>query len=441
MAVDSNFSFHYSQRLHEQAQFATNHTKFEGNCPMITINENFLKLQASYLFSNITKRVTAFQQANPDREIIRLGIGDVTRALPAACIAAFHKAVDEMGNDATFRGYGPEQGYAFLREAIASHDFQARGAEISADEIFISDGAKCDTGNIQELFTQDIKVAIPDPVYPVYLDTNVMAGRTGNFSDGRYQGLVYLDSTRANNFVPALPAEEVDLIYLCFPNNPTGSTISREELSKWVQYAKDHKALILFDAAYEAFIRDESLPHSIYEIAGAREVAIEFRSYSKSAGFTGTRCAYTVVPKECAAFDSKGGRQFLHPLWNRRHCTKFNGVSYPVQRAAEAIYSDEGQAQTRELVASYLRNADLIRQEMGRLGYDFVGGENAPYIWIDAKGDSWEFFDMLLDTAGVVCTPGAGFGKCGEGYIRLSAFNSLTNVEKAMARMREMGQR
>jgi len=405
---------------------------------MITINENYLKLQASYLFSNIAKRVTAFQQANPDKEIIRLGIGDVTRALPAACITAFHKAVDEMGSDPSFRGYGPEQGYDFLREAIAKNDFQARGAEISADEIFISDGAKCDTGNIQELFTQDIKVAIPDPVYPVYLDTNVMAGRTGNFIDGRYQGLVYLDSTKANNYVPALPAEDVDLIYLCFPNNPTGSIITKEELSQWVQYAKEKKALILFDAAYEAFIRDPSLPHSIYEIDGAREVAIEFRSYSKSAGFTGTRCAYTVVPKECMAFDSKANRQSLHSLWNRRHCTKFNGVSYPVQRAAEAIYSAEGQAQTKELIASYMRNADLIRQKMASRGYDFVGGENAPYIWIDAKGDSWEFFDLLLNKAGVVCTPGAGFGKCGEGYIRLSAFNSYANVEKAMVRLREM---
>ncbi len=413
-------------------------TNLRDGVPMITINENYLKLQASYLFSNIAKRVTAFQQAHPEKELIRLGIGDVTRALPAACIAAFHKAVDEMGADSSFRGYGPEQGYGFLRETIAKYDFQARGASIAADEIFISDGAKCDTGNIQELFTQDIKVAIPDPVYPVYLDTNVMAGRTGNFHDGRYQGLVYLDSTKGNHFVPSLPTEAVDLIYLCFPNNPTGSTISKEELSKWVKYAKEKKTLILFDAAYEAFIRDPSLPHSIYEIDGAKEVAIEFRSFSKSAGFTGTRCAYTVVPKECVAFDSTGNRQAIHPLWNRRHCTKFNGVSYPVQRAAEAVYSKEGQYQTQELVAAYMHNADLIRQEMTRLGYECVGGDNAPYIWIDAKGDSWDFFDMLLSKTGVVCTPGAGFGKCGEGYIRLSAFNSLANVEKAMTRIREM---
>jgi LL-diaminopimelate aminotransferase len=404
---------------------------------MITINEHYLKLQASYLFSNIAKRVTAFQEANPEKEIIRLGIGDVTHALPQACTEAFHKAIDEMATDSGFHGYGPEQGYEFLRATIAQNDFQARGADISADEIFVSDGAKCDTGNIQELFTQNIKVAIPDPVYPVYLDTNVMAGRTGNFADGRYQGLIYLDSTKENNYVPSLPKEKPDLIYLCFPNNPTGSTITKTELKTWVDYARENKALILFDAAYEAFIRDESLPKSIYEIEGAREVAIEFRSFSKNAGFTGTRCAYTVVPKECTAFDSKGGKQFIHPLWNRRHCTKFNGVSYPVQRAAEAVYSEEGKAQAKALVAGYLKNADLIASEIQKLGYDFVGGDNSPYIWIEGKRDSWEFFDMLLNKAGVVCTPGAGFGKCGEGYIRLSAFNSYDNVEKAMTRIKE----
>ncbi len=404
---------------------------------MITINEHYLKLQASYLFSNIAKRVNGFQETNPDKEIIRLGIGDVTRALPQASTDAFHKAIDEMATDSGFRGYGPEQGYDFLREAFAKNDFQARGADITADEIFVSDGAKCDSGNIQELFSQDIKVAIPDPVYPVYLDTNVMAGRTGTFADGRYQGLIYLDSTKENNYVPSLPAEKPDLIYLCFPNNPTGSTITKEELKTWVDYAKENKALILFDAAYEAFIRDESLPKSIYEVEGAREVAIEFRSFSKNAGFTGTRCAYTVVPKECTAFDSKGGKQLLHPLWNRRHCTKFNGVSYPVQRAAEAVYSDEGKAETKGLVAGYLKNADLIASEIKELGYDFVGADNSPYIWIEAKRDSWEFFDMLLNKAGVVCTPGAGFGKCGEGYIRLSAFNSYENVEKAMTRIKE----
>jgi LL-diaminopimelate aminotransferase len=404
---------------------------------MIKINEHYLKLQASYLFSNIAKKVGEFQKSNPGKEIIRLGIGDVTRALPQACTEAFHKAIDEMATDSSFRGYGPEQGYDFLREAIAKNDFQSRGADISADEIFVSDGAKCDTGNIQELFTQDAKIAIPDPVYPAYLDTNVMAGRTGDFEKGRYQGIIYLDSTKENNYVPGLPTEKPDLIYLCFPNNPTGSTITKAELKTWVDYAKENQALILFDAAYEAFIRDTSLPKSIYEIEGAKEVAIEFRSFSKNAGFTGTRCAYTVVPKECAAFDSKGGKQLIHPLWNRRHCTKFNGVSYPVQRAAEAVYSEAGKAQTRELVAGYLKNGDLIASEIKKLGYDFVGGDNSPYIWIEGKRDSWEFFDMLLDKAGVVCTPGAGFGKCGEGYIRLSAFNSYENVKKAMARIKE----
>ncbi len=404
---------------------------------MIKINEHYLKLQASYLFSNIAKKVGEFQTANPDKEIIRLGIGDVTRALPKACTEAFHKAIDEMATDASFRGYGPEQGYDFLREAIAKNDFQARGADISADEIFVSDGAKCDTGNIQELFTRDAKIAIPDPVYPVYLETNVMAGRTGEYEDGRYKGIIYLDSTKENNYVPSLPTEKPDLIYLCFPNNPTGSTITKAELKTWVNYAKDNQALILFDAAYEAFIRDKSLPKSIYEIDGAKEVAIEFRSFSKNAGFTGTRCAYTVVPKECAAFDSKGNRQPIHPLWNRRHCTKFNGVSYPVQRAAEAVYSDAGKDQTSELVAGYLKNADLIANEIKNLSFDFVGGDNSPYIWIQGNRDSWEFFDMLLDQTGVVCTPGAGFGKCGEGYIRLSAFNSYENVEKAMARIKK----
>ncbi|MBW1636535.1 MAG: LL-diaminopimelate aminotransferase [Deltaproteobacteria bacterium] len=400
---------------------------------MITINEHYLKLQASYLFSDIAGRVADFQKKNPDREVIKLGIGDVTKGLTPASIDAFHLAVDEMADDATFRGYGPEQGYDFLRNAIAENDFQSRGADISADEIFVSDGAKCDTGNIQELFARNIKIAIPDPVYPVYLDTNVMAGRTGDFTDDRFQGLVYLDSTRENNFVPSLPEENVDLIYLCFPNNPTGSTITREELQTWVDYARDHKALILFDAAYESFIRDDSLPRSIYELEGAREIAIEFRSFSKSAGFTGTRCAYSVVPRECIAYDSEGSRHFLHSLWNRRHCTKFNGVSYPVQRAAEAIYSEQGKLQTRALTDYYLKNAAHICKTIADLGYEYTGGENSPYIWVDGRMGSWEFFDMLLNKAGVVCTPGAGFGKCGNGYIRFSAFNSYENVETAMS--------
>ncbi len=405
---------------------------------MITINENYLKLQASYLFSDIAKRVSRFEQNNPSREIIKLGIGDVTRGLPQACLEAFHRAVDEMGDDQTFRGYGPEQGYDFLRTSIAEHDFRARGARISADEIFISDGAKCDTGNFQELFSTDIKVAITDPVYPVYLDTNVMAGRTGPWANGRYEGIVYLEATRENGFVPGLPEEEVDLIYLCFPNNPTGSTVNKEELKQWVDYARDHKSLILFDAAYESFIRDESLPHSIFEIDGAREVAVEFRSFSKNAGFTGTRCAFTVVPKECKVYDSKGSPHSLHGLWNRRHGTKFNGVSYPVQRAAEAVYSPDGKRQVRELIDYYLANADLIAREIDKLGFNYSGGTNSPYIWIDGRGrDSWELFDLILDRAGVVCTPGAGFGKCGQEYIRISSFNSYENVERAMARISE----
>ncbi|MBM9536782.1 LL-diaminopimelate aminotransferase [Desulfobulbus alkaliphilus] len=404
---------------------------------MLKVNEHYLKLQASYLFSDIAKRVASFQARNPEKDVIKLGIGDVTNPLPPACMNAFRAAVEEMATTAGFRGYGPEQGYDFLREAIARHDFQARGAAIEADEIFVSDGAKCDTGNIQELFAVEARVAIPDPVYPVYLDTNVMAGRTGEYRDGRYEGIVYLDSTSDNTYVPELPTDPVDLIYLCFPNNPTGSTITREQLKLWVDFARDSKALILFDAAYESFIRDPSLPHSIYEIEGAREVAIEFRSFSKSAGFTGTRCAYTVVPKECRAFDSRGNRQAIHPLWNRRHCTKFNGVSYPVQRAAEAVYSPEGAAQCRALVDGYLANARIIGTAMSELGYSFVGGDNAPYIWIQGNRDSWEFFDLLLDKAGVVCTPGAGFGRCGQGYIRLSAFNSEANVVKAMARIKE----
>ncbi len=402
---------------------------------MIKINENFLKLQASYLFSDIAKRVAAHQKANPEQKVIKLGIGDVTRALPDACVQAFHKAVDEMASEDTFRGYGPEQGYDFLREAIAREDFQARGCDIAADEIFVSDGAKCDTGNIQEIFATDIRVAIPDPVYPVYMDTNVMAGRSGAWGDGRYEGIVYLDGTKENGFVPDLPDEQVDLIYLCFPNNPTGATITKEQLQKWVDYARDSKAVILYDAAYEAFIQDDALPRSIYEVEGAREVAIEFRSYSKTAGFTGTRCAYTVVPKACMAYTESGEKASVYDLWNRRHTTKFNSVSYPVQRAAEAVYSPEGKAQVKELVAYYLKNAKYIREQMMALGYDCIGGDNSPYIWIDGGMDSWEFFDLLLNKAHVVCTPGAGFGKCGQGYIRISAFNSFENVTEAMERI------
>jgi len=403
---------------------------------MIRINEHYLKLQASYLFSDIAKRVAAFQKANPGTDVIKLGIGDVTRPLPPACIKAFHQAVDEMAEAATFRGYGPEQGYDFLREKIAREDFQARGAAVSPDEIFVSDGAKCDNGNLQEIFATDIAVAIPDPVYPVYLDPNVMAGRTGNFADGRYQGVVYMDCTRQTGFVPTIPTEKADLIYLCFPNNPTGGTITKTQLKQWVDYARANKAILLFDAAYETFIRDDRLPHSIFEIEGAREVAIEFRSFSKTAGFTGTRCAYTVVPKSCMAYTAAGEPRPLHPLWNRRHTTKFNGVSYPVQRAAEAVYSPEGRAQCRQLIDYYLRNAALIRKEMTNLGYECIGGENSPYIWVDGKMDSWKFFDLVLEKANVVCTPGVGFGRCGAGFVRISAFNDHENVQRAMERIR-----
>ncbi len=399
---------------------------------MIKINKHYTKLEASYLFSDIARRVSEYTEKNPDKKIIRLGIGDVTRALPPACIGAFHKAVDEMAADTTFQGYGPEQGYDFLREKIAAIDFQTRGINISPDEIFVSDGAKCDTGNIQEIFSRDIQLAIPDPVYPVYVDTNVMAGRTGRNVEGRYEGIVYLESTRSNDYVPDLPEKSVDLIYLCFPNNPTGATVTRQQLRQWVDYAREHKALILFDAAYEAFIRDNAVPHSIFEIEGADEVAIEFRSFSKNAGFTGTRCAFTVIPKKCRAFAENGEPVSLHPLWLRRQSTKFNAVSYPVQRAAEAVYSEEGQQQVQGLTSYYLENARLIRNKMSDLGYQCTGGVNSPYIWIKGDLDSWEFFDLLLEKAGVVCTPGSGFGRCGEHHIRISAFNSYDNVVKAL---------
>ena len=402
---------------------------------MIHVNENYAKLQASYLFAEIARRIRAYEAENPPRPIIRMGIGDVTEPLPPACVAAMHRAVDEMAARETFRGYGPEQGYAFLREAIAANDFQARGADIAADEIFVSDGAKCDTANIQELFADNIRIAVPDPVYPVYVDTNVMAGRTGPAADGRYAGLVYLDGSADNGFVPPLPAEAVDLIYLCFPNNPTGATATREQLAAWVDYARANKALILFDAAYEAFIRDPSIPHSIFEIPGARECAIEFRSFSKTAGFTGTRCAFTVIPKDCHAYTAKGEPVALHPMWMRRHTTKFNGVSYPVQRAAEAVYSPEGQKQVRDIIDFYLGNAAIVRETMRKLGLSAVGGENSPYIWVRTGGSSWDFFDRLLHECQVVVTPGAGFGRCGEGYIRIRAFNSRANVEEAMARL------
>lgn len=402
---------------------------------MIRINEHYQKLQNSYLFAEINQRIQAFQQQHSERELIRLGIGDVTQPLPDACVQAMHKAVDELAERQTFRGYGPEQGYDFLRQAIAEHDFQARGANINADEIFVSDGAKCDTGNIQELFAQDLRLAIPDPVYPVYVDTNVMAGRTGASQAGRYQGLVYLECTAENNYIPELPSEPVDLIYLCFPNNPTGASITRDQLRLWVEYALEQQALILFDAAYEAFIQDEDVAHSIYEIEGAEKVAIEFRSFSKTAGFTGVRCAYTVVPKACMAYTAAGVAVSLRDLWMRRHTTKFNGVSYPVQRAAEAVYSRAGKAQVAELIAYYLKNAAYIRDAFQRMGFACSGGDNSPYIWIEVKQDAWAFFDFLLHNAGVICTPGVGFGRCGKQHIRISAFNHFDNVQQAMQRI------
>ena len=403
---------------------------------MILANENFGKLQSSYLFSEIAKRVSAYQTANPDASVIRLGIGDVTLPLAPACVAAMHQAVDEMADEKTFRGYGPEQGYAFLREVIAESDYRARGCNISPSEIFVSDGSKCDCANIQELFSEELRVAIPDPVYPVYVDTNVMAGRTGEAVNGRYAGLHYLESTADNGFVPPPPAEAVDLIYLCFPNNPTGATATGKQLRAWVDYAKANKALILFDAAYEAFIRDPEIPHSIYEIEGARDCAIEFRSFSKRAGFTGIRCAFTVVPEGLKAYRRDGTEVCLHQMWNRRHTTKFNGVSYPVQRAAAAVYTPEGLSQTNAQIDYYLENAKIIREGMQALGYTCVGGDNSPYIWVNVREDSWAFFDRLLHEAQIVTTPGAGFGSCGEGYIRISAFNNREKVIEAMGRIK-----
>jgi LL-diaminopimelate aminotransferase len=405
---------------------------------MARINENYLKLKAGYLFPEIGRRVTAFSQANPEAKIIRLGIGDVTRPLVPAVADAMRAAVGEMASDAGFRGYGPEQGYDFLIDAIREHDYASRGVAIERDEIFVSDGSKCDSGNIQEIFGLSNVVALTDPVYPVYLDTNVMAGRTGEVdADGRYAGVVYLPMTADNGFRPALPTRQVDLIYLCSPNNPTGAVATRADLERWVDYARSNGAVILFDAAYEAYIADPEIPHSIFEIPGAAEVAIEFRSFSKTAGFTGTRCAFTVVPKAVRGETAAGERVALNPLWSRRHTTKFNGVSYPVQRAAAAVYSPDGRRQTREIIAFYMENAALIRAGLGRAGFEVHGGVNAPYIWLRTPSglSSWDFFDRLLAQAKVVGTPGSGFGPSGEGYFRLSAFNSRANVEEAIARI------
>ncbi len=408
---------------------------------MAKINENYSKLPGNYLFSEIARRIQAYQANHPEADIIRLGIGDVTQPLVPAVIDAFHRGVTEMGHAETFRGYGPEQGYDFLIEKIIENDFKPLGVHLDMDEVFISDGAKCDTGNIQEIFSQDSIIAVTDPVYPVYVDSNVMAGRSGALGpDGRYERIVYLACTEANGLKPDLPKVPVDLIYLCFPNNPTGMTLKKDELKVWVDYARANRAVILFDAAYEAFIQEPDIPHSIYEIEGAKEVAIEFRSFSKTAGFTGTRCAYTVVPKTVMAYDSAGKAHSLNKLWLRRQTTKFNGVSYPIQVAAAAVYSPEGQAQIKAVIDYYMTNARIIREGLTQAGFKVYGGVNAPYIWLKTPDhlSSWEFFDKLLSEVQVVGTPGAGFGPSGEGYFRLTAFGSRENTERAMERIRSL---
>ncbi|MFG6319380.1 MAG: LL-diaminopimelate aminotransferase [Clostridia bacterium] len=409
---------------------------------MIKINENFLKLQDSYLFSTIAKKVSEFQKENPDAKIIKLGIGDVTRPIVNSIISSMENAVKEMGNSETFRGYGPEQGYEFLRNKIVEFDYQKRGVDISPDEVFISDGAKCDCGNIVDIFSINNKIAITDPVYPVYLDTNVMSGRTGNYNSetGKYDKIIYIPATAENNFVPELPKEVPDIIYLCYPNNPTGTTLSKEELTKWVEYARENSSIILFDAAYEAFITESDVPHSIYEIEGAKEVAIECRSFSKTAGFTGLRCAYMVVPKNLVGYTENGQEISLHKLWSRRHGTKFNGVSYPIQRAAEAVYSEEGQKEIRENIKYYLENAKTIKNGLQEAGFTVFGGVNSPYVWLKVPDGitSWEFFDKLLSKANVVGTPGVGFGPSGEGYFRLTGFGTKENTAEAVERIKKI---
>lgn len=408
---------------------------------MFHINDNFTLLAESYLFSEVAKRINAYKEAHPEVDIIRMGIGDVTRPLCKAAIEAMHKAVDDQADSSTFHGYGPEQGYAFLREAIVEYDYRARGIDMDADEIFVSDGAKSDTGNIGDILARGNRVAVTDPVYPVYVDTNVMGGRAGVLdTDGCWSDIIYLPVTTENGFVPALPSEVPDMIYLCYPNNPTGTTLTREQLKVWVDYARAHHSLILFDSAYETFIRQDDVPHSIYEIEGAKEVAIEFRSFSKTAGFTGVRCGYTVVPKALKGADSKGEMVSLNHLWNRRQCTKFNGASYISQRAAAAIYTPEGKQQTRETVDYYLRNAEVLRQGLLDAGFEVFGGTNAPYVWIKTPDEttSWEFFDILLDRCHVAGTPGSGFGPSGEGYIRLTAFNTYENTVEAISRIKKV---
>lgn len=404
------------------------------------VNEHYLKLSAGYLFPEIARRVATYSAAHPEARIIRMGIGDVTEPLPPAAIAAMHRAVDDQASRESFHGYGPSEGYPWLRERIAKHDYAQRGCDIAADEIFVSDGSKGDCGNILEILGRGNSIAVTDPVYPVYVDTNVMSGNSGGQrADGRYEGLHYLPATAENDFVPGLPSEPVDVIYLCFPNNPTGAVANRQILSQWVDYANEYGSLILFDGAYEAYITDPEIPHSIYEIAGARRCAVEFRSFSKTAGFTGVRCAYAVVPKDVAGRTRRGERIYLHRLWSRRQSTKTNGASYIVQRGAEAAYSDEGRGQIRELVSFYLANAALARKGLEAVGLAVFGGVNAPYVWARCpqEADSWGFFDQLLNQCQVVCTPGRGFGAAGEGYVRFSAFNSRENVQEAMRRIGE----
>ncbi len=408
---------------------------------VVKVNENFGLIQNNYLFVEIARRVDKYQEEHPDADLIKMGIGDVTRPLAKTVINAFKDAVDEMGNADTFMGYGPEQGYDFLIEDVIKNDFEPLGINLKNSEVFISDGAKCDTGNIQELFSKDNTIAVTDPVYPVYVDSNVMAGRSGQMQeDGFYENIVYLPCTQENNFVPSLPTENVDIIYLCFPNNPTGTTLTKDQLKEWVDYAIENDAIILFDAAYEAFITSPGVPHSIYEIEGAKKVAIEFRSYSKVAGFTGTRCAYTVVPEELYIKDSEGNDVQLNPLWNRRQSTKFNGVSYPVQRAAQAIYTPEGKKEIQENLDYYLENSKIITESLKEIGLKVYGGIDSPYIWVKTPEgiDSWTFFDILLDKAHVVGTPGAGFGPSGEGFLRLTAFNTHKNTKEAMERISKL---
>ena len=403
---------------------------------MFKANGDYSLLQGNYLFSEVGKRAAAFQKAHPEADIIRMGIGDVTRPLVPAVIEAMHAAVDEMGHEESFRGYGPDFGYEFLRQAIVSRDYASRGIDICEDEIFVSDGAKCDVGNIQELFSKDCVVAVTDPVYPVYVDTNVMSGRGGRYVNGGYDGIVYLPCTAENGFVPEMPATDVDVMYLCYPNNPTGTTLTKAQLAEIVAYARKNGILILYDSAYEAYISEPDKPHSIYEVEGARECAIEFRSMSKTAGFTGTRCAYAVVPKTLQYQDTFGNTVSLNQMWGRRVATKFNGVSYITQRGAAAAYSDEGYAQIQAVIADYMENARIIRESLQSAGYTVYGGVNAPYIWLKVPhGDSWRFYDELLAQHHIVGTPGAGFGKAGEGYFRMTAFASRQNTIRAMERI------